>query len=208
MKQNAKPLTMKVYEKVYGDIVDGFLTSNDILTEGALVEQMQVSKSPVREALILLCEEGVLQSIPRRGYQILQITQDQIRALIEARAALEPFLLRKAWPHLQGEVLCRLKEHLAFSKQDEKLHTSIRDNWRRNIAFHLLLAGYANNEYLLNMLEHTLQTCERAAAQYFHQVRGIPQGEVDLHNTLMDAIGEENLKKAEEILLADIRELI
>ena len=67
MVQSSKPLTSMVYERVYSSIINGEITGNDILTESGLVSQFSVSKSPVREALILLCEEGVLKSIPRMG---------------------------------------------------------------------------------------------------------------------------------------------
>lgn len=72
------------------------ITGNDILTESALVKRLQVSKSPVREALILLCEENILIAIPRLGYKVVQITPGQMAKLIEARYALEPFMLKKA----------------------------------------------------------------------------------------------------------------
>ena len=55
-----------------------------------------MSKSPVREALILLCEENILIAIPRLGYKVVQITPGQMAKLIEARYALEPFMLKKA----------------------------------------------------------------------------------------------------------------
>jgi len=87
--KNTKPLTSMVYERLYGEIVNGTITSNDILTEAALVQKMEVSKSPVREALILLCEENVLQAIPRIGYRVIQITPSQMAKLIEARMALD-----------------------------------------------------------------------------------------------------------------------
>ena len=51
--KSTKPLTSMVYERLYGEIVNGTITSNDILTESALVQKMEVSKSPVRARLAL-----------------------------------------------------------------------------------------------------------------------------------------------------------
>lgn len=208
MIQKRKPLTYMVYEQVYADIVNGEINSNDILTECALVERFKVSKSPVREALILLCEEEVLQSIPRIGYKVIQILPDQVESLTEVRYALEPFMLRKTWGSLGSAEIAQLEEHLSLSKEDEKTHMSVQDNWRRNIAFHILLASFAKNDYLQAMLERTLKACARAAMQYYVQVRGIPKGEVDLHDIIMQAIRDRDIEKALATLEEDMRQIV
>ncbi len=208
MVQTSKPLTSMVYEKLYASVINGEITSNDILTEGTLVSQFGVSKSPVREALILLCEEGMLKSIPRLGYKVMQILPGQIEELTEARCALEPFLLKKAWDQIGTSEVTRLEKHLAASKQDELVNTTILANWERNSAFHLMIAGFAKNDYLLSMLDRTLRTCARAAAQYFHQTRNIPHGDHDLHDDLMNALREHDLKRSLSVLDADIHQIV
>ena len=197
-----------VYEKLYASVINGEITSNDILTESALVSQFGVSKSPVREALILLCEDGMLKSIPRLGYKVMQILPGQIEELTEARCALEPFLLQKAWNQIGDSELAKLEKHLTASKQDELVNTTIIANWERNSAFHLMIAGFAKNDYLLSMLDKTLRTCARAAAQYFYHIRNIPHGDHDLHDDLMEAMQERNLEHALNILNADIHQIV
>lgn len=208
MTQGKKPLTSMVYQSVYDDIINGKLTVNDTLTEGQLIEQLGVSKSPVREALIMLCEENVLQSVPRIGYRVVQIGAKQLEALIDARLAIEPYLLHKAWPKLPGEAVGAIKKRLVTLKADEMVHHSIQDNWRRNIDFHLLLAQYGENEYLSDMLGRVLRASARAASQYFIQVRGIPHGEMDYHDLLVNAIEARDLDKATALLKDDIREIM
>lgn len=208
MIRTEKPLTGKVYDFVYAGIINGTITNNDILTENALVEELGVSKSPVRGALILLCEENVIQSIPRLGYKVLQITPDQVQKLTEARFALEPFMLEKAWPQMREEQLMLLTQHLHESKETELKDTSIRENWMRNIRFHMLLASFAQNEYLLSSLEHVLKSCARAAAQYYLHTRGIPQGEADFHDLMVDAIVRRDYQTALDTLKQDMQQII
>ncbi|WP_418668271.1 GntR family transcriptional regulator, partial [Allofournierella sp.] len=62
-------LTEQVYERVYEDVVNGVFVNGQVITENMLIQRYHVSKSPVREALVSLCDEQVLQSIPRTGYQ-------------------------------------------------------------------------------------------------------------------------------------------
>lgn len=173
-----------------------------------MVEELGVSKSPVRGALILLCEENVIQSIPRLGYKVLQITPDQVQKLTEARFALEPFMLEKAWPQMREEQITQLTMHLRQSKETELKDTSIHENWMRNIRFHMLLASFAENEYLLSSLEHVLKSCARAAAQYYLHTRGIPQGEADLHDAIVNAITRRDYQAAMETLKQDMRQII
>ena len=64
----------RVYNEVYNDIFSGKYEPNEILTENKLVEKYSVSKSPVREALLELCKDQVLQSLPRLGYQVRTVS--------------------------------------------------------------------------------------------------------------------------------------
>ncbi len=208
MVKHSKPLTERVYDRVYADVVNGAITGNDILTEASLVRRMQVSRAPVREALILLCEEGVLQAVPRMGYRVLQITPEQVSRLIEARRALEPFMLERAWDSIGEAQIERLSRHLAQCRADEPIHTSVHDNWRRNIDFHLMLAGFSGNEYLLDALRRVLKASARAANQYYLQIRGIPHGDGDLHDEILAGIQEHSLEKAMAVLRADLNQII
>lgn len=207
MLQEGKPLTSMVYEKVYSEIINGSITVNDILTESSLVSWLNVSKSPVREALILLCEENVLQSIPRMGYKVVQVLPGQVEKLTEARLALEPFMLQRAWESVGEKEIMRLEEHWMKAKQDEVINTSVQDNWRRNIEFHLFLGSFSQNEYLAAMLEKTLRTCARAATLYFLH-KGVPKGEADLHNSLLEALRARDQSKAITILQEDIHQIL
>lgn len=62
---------------IYDDVTNG-IYKNDILTESRLIEQYNVSKSPVREALIELCKDGILKNIPRMGYQVMPVTLKEV----------------------------------------------------------------------------------------------------------------------------------
>lgn len=206
--KSTKPLTSMVYERLYGEIVNGTITSNDILTESALVQKMEVSKSPVREALILLCEENVLKAIPRIGYQVIQITPNQMAKLIEARMALEPFMLERAWGAIGEVQIAQLIHQRKQCKQDELINTSVRDNWRRNIEFHLLLGSFSGNDYLLEALNRTLRASARAVNQYFINVRGIPQGDEDYHDRILYGIQSQDLELTMAALKEDIRQIV
>ena len=92
------------------DVIDGTFEVNEIITEGQLIQRYGVSKSPVREALISLCDEQVLQSIPRTGYRVVQIMPDEMREIAETRQAMELFMFEKSFPALDKEAVAKLRE--------------------------------------------------------------------------------------------------
>ncbi len=94
-----------VYQQVIEMICNGRFKAGDIITESQLIDFFQVSKSPVREALIQLCFEEVLRSIPRCGYQIIQISAKNVQDLTELRLYLELSSLQKVAANLTPEIL-------------------------------------------------------------------------------------------------------
>lgn len=105
-----KPLTDRVYREIYLDIINGEILPDEYITESQLIERFGVSKSPVREALIMLCNENVLESIPRRGYRVVLVCRDEFKQIVETRQALELFMFERAFPRLNRQELSRLRE--------------------------------------------------------------------------------------------------
>lgn len=92
----AATIKSRIVEAVIQDIIDGRYSSNDIITEKELIERFNVSKSPVRDALIELCANEVLKNIPRYGYQIVHIGREKMHEMMEFRFILESYCLRKS----------------------------------------------------------------------------------------------------------------
>jgi DNA-binding GntR family transcriptional regulator len=86
----------QVYEKVKQMILSGNIPPGSQLLEGRLAKQLEVSRTPVREALHVLEMEGFLESFPRIGYRVRQITWEEVIEINEIRAVLEPLAARKA----------------------------------------------------------------------------------------------------------------
>ena len=88
MKQ-AESLKTIVYNAVLKGIIQDEYKPGEILNEKQLVEKYEVSKSPVREALLSLCNEGVLRNIPRYGYEVVRLTKEDISNILRFRLILE-----------------------------------------------------------------------------------------------------------------------
>lgn len=202
-----KPVTRKVYDFVYDSIVNGQFTCNDLLTESNLATQLNVSKAPVREALLMLCQQNILQALPRVGYRVVQISPVQVNKLVETRMLLELYMLEKGWPTIGEAQIEHLLNVYRSQQKAESQKEAVLNRWRCNIEFHLALAGFCDNEYLLSALEDTLNTCARAATQCFLGYREARK-EAKYHEDILAALEAHDYAAAKAALIGDIHELL
>ena len=79
----------QIYQNILNEIQYGKLSTNAIINEKDFTEKFAVSKTPVREALVRLCSEGILENLPRYGYRLIPVTQSEIQEIIEYRKIVE-----------------------------------------------------------------------------------------------------------------------
>ena len=200
-----KPITQMIYEKVYTDIVNGVYKTDSIITERELIKCYSVSKSPIREALITLCDERILQSIPRAGYRVVGFRLDQVRQIMEARSAIELYLFEKSYPSI-GETEIKLLEDAENNCMEYDADTDTPAVlWGKNVRFHLLLASFAKNEYMQGLLNDALRLNARASAMYFEYEK--KSDRVSVHKLFIEALKNKELEKAKQLLLEDAKSM-
>ena len=80
---------MELYERIKEDVIRLRFRADEIINEKDLAEQHGVSKTPVREALSMLVQEGYLKKIPRVGYLLRELSEEEYAKLIYLRYTLE-----------------------------------------------------------------------------------------------------------------------
>lgn len=105
------------------------------LDERALCQQLGVSRTPVREAMTLLEQEGFLRTAPRRGIFIVRKTKRQIVEMIQVWAALESMAARLVTERAADSEIGELR-HLFDAFLDDNPHKNIDEYSDANIAFH------------------------------------------------------------------------
>lgn len=91
-----KTISASVYEKLREMILTGYFRPGQWLRERELVELVEVSRTPVREALRLLEQERLLESIPHRGFRIPVLNEQEVCQFFELREELEGFAAKLA----------------------------------------------------------------------------------------------------------------
>ena len=172
-----------------------------------LTEKYNVSKSPVREALVQLCSENVLTSIPRCGYMVVRITRSDIEDILDYRAAFEAGMLRQVIDSIEPHQLAELEEIDRLCTGEE----AIRDFWKHweyNKKFHLELMSFSRNRFAYEALEQALDTLTRAYAQfYWNQWKEINfPADTKYHKDIIEAIKDKNADEAARYLMADMED--
>ncbi len=200
-------LKTKIYNQILDDIIQGVYPLDMFLNEGELIKRFNVSKGPVREALIELCNENILRSIPRVGYQIVQLTEKNVREATELRLLLEITGLRKAIPLLNNEMLDRLS--CLNNEYDSKMKSgtlTIDQHWEYNNCFHLTLNSFAGNSYMNEILCDTLKLIRRAYVQLYSNIRHNTYISTDIHRhmDMEKGLREKDTDRVLKLLKSDI----
>jgi len=94
--ENPTLIRGQIYYKIKEEILSGNISPGSRVLEGRLAKQINVSRTPVREALHVLEMEGFLESFPRVGYRVRKISWEEVIEINEIRAVLEPLAAKKA----------------------------------------------------------------------------------------------------------------
>lgn len=163
MKQQSN-LKNNIYNAILEGIFNYEYKPQQILNEKQLTDRYNCSKSPVREALVSLCDENVLRSIPRYGYEVVKLTVEDVEDMLEFRYLLEGGLLKinfKNFNHLQIEKLKELDEKCSLAS------LGVWEHWEANVQFHLQLIAFCKNDCAYNQERTILNRLKRAYAQFY-----------------------------------------
>ena len=196
----------KVYEKIFQDIIEGVYKQNDILNEKQLIEAFGVSKSPVREALMQLCSEGILLSHPRYGYEVVRIDEREIYDIIRFRIVLESENLKEIFKKLTEKDIDEIERYTREECCDESEDLTVFQHWDNNGKFHLKLMSYGDNAYSYQEISRSIHIMSRAYAQKYWERLGrisLKMG-CEGHLAIVDCLRKGDLEAAIRLLAQDI----
>ena len=203
-------LKKQLYNKIFDKIIKNRYPRNRFLTEASLAGEFGASKAIIREALIELCKDGILQNIPRAGYQIIQLSVKEISDAIHTRIILEVSGAKEAL-HKITESDIEYLEHLIQLETTaiEMKTASLEEWWKTNMEFHLKIAQCSANLLLTEMIEKTFGLLWRATAQYFYDQEPISYLDYysGSHEAILEAIKNKNEESVVDLLTKDILSL-
>ena len=191
------PLRDVVFNTLRKAILKGELKPGERLMEIALADRLGVSRTPVREAMRKLEQEGLVVMFPRRGAQVANITEKDLNDVLEVRIALENLSIEKACARMTEEQLAQ-----RWDAAEELEKTMAEGNLVKlaeaDVAFHEVIYQSSDNRRLNQVLNNLREQIYRYRVEYLkdEETRNLLVRE---HKELYEAIRARDVKKAQEI---------
>jgi DNA-binding GntR family transcriptional regulator len=195
----------RVYEGLREDILHLRLPPGANIEEASLEKRFEVSRTPVREALIRLASEGLVTLLPNRGAQVTTIDISDVPQFFEALDVCQRLVLRlsahRRTPAQLDELRALNRRFAAAAKAHDAVAMS-----ELNHDFHAVTARACGNRYIVALYEDLLSVGIRLARSAFETAMsdgefddGYYNEVVDHHNAMIDALTRRDPDGAEEI---------
>jgi DNA-binding GntR family transcriptional regulator len=202
-------------ELIRSAIVDGRFVPGERLKEVELAQELGISRTPVREALLMLQSEGLVESVPNRGALVRAYTPAEIEELYELRALLEGFAARRAATRISAEGVRGLH---SSNERFTRLcaGNDLADLIRENQVFHNTILDASGSDRLVGMVRNVVEIPlvyksfywypreQKRISEHYHEqlARALEAGDAERAELIM----KEHLFEARDFLKARMEE--
>lgn len=187
--ERPQSLTDLAQDRIRDAIVSGELKLGEQVSEAQLAQRMGISKTPVREALVRLKMEGLVEIHPQRGTFVFRLSAEEVRQMCRYRAMVETQALREAAEHNSAALRSGLRACLA-EMQAAEAQGDIKRLAYIDMDFHCQFLQHCPNAYLkasYNLIRFQLIAL---------RVRSPIENAIDSHQVLVDAIDRADVEAA------------
>lgn len=186
-----QPLAQKAYDYIRELITSGQLNADEFYSETRFAKEIDVSRTPMRDALMRLSQDRYIDIVPSKGFRLHRMSEEDIVNTYQVRTAIEGFCAlylyrRRSEPDAEI-VLQKLEESLKNMKQ------AIDENQPHNISlkfdmdFHREIVRFSKNRDMINMMNSYSHMLSDIAAKSFEQ-EGRPLEAWQEHKSIYDKI--------------------
>jgi DNA-binding GntR family transcriptional regulator len=154
IERQVNTLAESAYMRISEALLAGTIEPGARLVMDQLADQLGISRTPVRDALLRLEREGLIEPSGRRGYIVREIAPDDSQYLYEAREAVECFAARRA-AELGGDAIAHIKQAVA-SVADTDM-TDGRAIYQANLTVHRSFVEVLDNPVMLDLFDDVWQ---------------------------------------------------
>lgn len=149
---------MSPYEYIKQLIITAKYAPGEVFDESKIAKELNCSRTPVREAVLKLCEEGYLTIIPRKGTLVSSISMTDILDVYDFRRVLECECLKNI-TSINLEILNKWKEYYTNLLSDQYSEENTQEDEDKQ--FHLDLISFKNNKLMTNELAKLMDKSSR-----------------------------------------------
>jgi len=185
----------EAYQKIRHSILKGKWAPAAPLSEYQLAAQFKLSRTPVREALTRLEQEGMVRTVPGRGTFVSDLTPHDIMEIYQVREHLESFAARLAAEQMSADRLLQL-EHIFREMRDGAAAGHSERIVEIDVSFHETIIGATQNHRMINILATLDDQMHRIRSLWLGQARWL-EGTLAEHDQIAKAIKDRNPDAAE-----------
>lgn len=197
------PLREIVFHKLREAILQGQLKPGERLMELQLASELGVSRTPIREAIRMLENEGLAVTVPRKGAQVAGMTEKDMEDVLEIREALDELAVQTACDRITVQQLTELTQTM------QNFETSIQEGDLTKIAkydveFHDIIYKATDNPKLATVQNNLREQIYRYRVEYLKDKNNYP-ALIHEHREILAALKQRNKESVKDIMRNHIR---
>lgn len=203
-------LQQEAYNYIKRLILTNKLDVNTLYSETKLSKELGISRTPMREALQCLSQDGYIDIIPSKGFRIRQLNQKDMKETIQIRCAIEGFCTHCLASNINTpkaqKILRELENTLDLqvkSTQNDSSDGNYEDFINYDHQFHLLLVKYINNDEV-NHIYQRLMYLIKLTSQSALEVEGRVADTLEEHKRYFDRLKAGDGDTAYRILISHL----
>lgn len=188
-------LRQDIYDAVLSQLLEGVLSPGSRVRDTAIAEQLQVSRTPVREALVRLAQDGFLVADAGRGFRVRRLDAREVREIYPIVGTLECMALESSVPFLAAtfETLEALNSEIASCLDDPIRRIHLDEEWHRE------LLKRCDNNQLLSLIAGLKQRIRVYEYDYWRNA-GLAETSTSEHSGISRALMASDVKSASVLL--------
>jgi DNA-binding GntR family transcriptional regulator len=190
---------LHVYERLRDEILSLELRPGQLIDEASLAARFDVSRSPVREALVRLASEGLVETVPNKGTIVTPLNIEEFPQYIDALDLLQRAIMRLAARHRTAADLVQIRK----AQQEFTKYVAANDALgmiAQNVVFHLAIAAAGRNRILAEAYGRILAEGRRTLRLYYRSYGDtLPEDLIHAHDAQIEAIAAQDEALAERL---------
>jgi DNA-binding GntR family transcriptional regulator len=201
----AMPIREQVANILRKKIIDGDFSSNERISERQIGEMLNVSTTPVKEAIRSLVAEGFVYTIPRKGSFVSEHSKENIREIIFVRSAIDGVAAYFAALYASNEQISYMRECLKGAREIIERQGDKGEISRLNSEFHQTVRQSCPNSFIVN-LGNSIFQIDMSVRTFVNQGDYEElMGRQLQHEKILEAIETKNSERAEELMRIHVR---
>jgi DNA-binding GntR family transcriptional regulator len=191
--KSEKTIRRKIYEHLREQLLSGKMQPHQHLIEAKIARDIGTSRTPVREALHSLELEGLIESIPRVGYVVKPISEQEVEQICEIRGAIEGLAARWATEKAHEKLVIELERNISIT-EDKVSRGNVRVFVDMDARFHEIISKFSGSRRLLELAQTLRRHMLRYRIQSIYSVENVLRA-IDGHKRILRAIQKRNLEE-------------